>query len=72
MCSKTYVSVDIITNCTRDIDLASIAPLARLTSGTIYNASSLDPSDVADEVEHLLTRFMAFESVMRIRSSRGL
>lgn len=72
-CSTAAVSVDIITgNGAEEIDLATIAPLARYTCGNIFRVTPLNLSGVPLQVSHMLTRFMAFDAVLRIRTSTGI
>ncbi|EPY26088.1 protein transport protein SEC24 [Strigomonas culicis] len=71
-CSNCSVSIDIINGAPDDIDLATIAPLARLTSGSIVQATAQTMSGMADQMEHMLLRCCAFDCILRIRTSTGL
>ncbi|CCW59546.1 unnamed protein product [Phytomonas sp. EM1] len=74
-CSSSAISIDIVAldnGCGGDLDLATIAPLVRFTSGHLYRATTLNMRGVAAQVERMLMRFIAFDSVLRIRTSNGM
>ncbi|CCW67466.1 unnamed protein product [Phytomonas sp. Hart1] len=74
-CSSNAISIDIVAldnGCEGNLDLATIAPLVRFTSGHFYRATTLNMRGVVAQVERMLLRFIAFDSVLRVRTSNGL
>ncbi|KAH9598786.1 zinc finger protein [Trypanosoma melophagium] len=71
-CSNSNISVDLIVSGAQDLDLTTIAPLSRFTSGRIYRNTPLTIHGLPDEVHRILTRYMAFEAILRVRTSTGL
>lgn len=77
-CSEHQISVDIFNLATTYADIASIGPLAKLTSGTIYHyANSLTEHDSTlvrfdQDFRYHLLKPLGLESVLRLRYSRGL
>jgi len=73
--SKAQVSVDMFLFPYHYIDAASLGELPRRTAGTLQTYPSFD-SEVdgprfVSELKHTLTRTTAFETVMRIRCTKG-
>ncbi|CAJ1005039.1 Sec23/Sec24 zinc finger/Sec23/Sec24 trunk domain/Sec23/Sec24 beta-sandwich domain/Sec23 [Leishmania naiffi] len=71
-CSNTAISVDLFVGANKDVDLTTIAPLARFTSGSIHRATTVTMSGMADQVQRTLLRFTAFDCTLRVRVSKGL
>ncbi|KEG15241.1 putative protein transport protein Sec24A [Trypanosoma grayi] len=71
-CSNSNISIDLLVSGSQSVDLTTIAPLARFTSGDIYRTTPLNINGVADQVHRILTRYVAFEAVLRVRTSNGL
>ncbi|AAZ10573.1 protein transport protein Sec24A, putative [Trypanosoma brucei brucei TREU927] len=71
-CSNSNISVDIFAGSAQDLDLATIAPLARLTSGKIYRCTPVTLNGISRQVHRVLTRYTAFEALLRVRTSKGL
>uniref|UniRef100_A0A7S4QMV4 Uncharacterized protein n=1 Tax=Alexandrium monilatum TaxID=311494 RepID=A0A7S4QMV4_9DINO len=73
--TKVQISVEVFMAPQQYVDLASIAPLAKLTGGDIhyYPQFHIQHSGVklTSELTHMLTRYQGWEAVMRIRVSRG-
>ena len=71
--SQLQVSIDLVVNDAAAVDLASIAPLARYTSGHIYryNATSRI-GGLALDMARLLLRDTGFEAVLRLRCAANL
>ncbi|CAK0888400.1 unnamed protein product, partial [Prorocentrum cordatum] len=73
--TRAQVSVELFLAPQAYVDLASIAPLAKFTGGDVryYPGFQLATSGVKlrKELYHVLTRYMGWEAVMRIRVSRG-
>mmetsp|Transcript_23392 Transcript_23392/g.43028 ORF Transcript_23392/g.43028 Transcript_23392/m.43028 type:complete len:895 (-) Transcript_23392:139-2823(-) len=57
------------------VDMASLAPLAKYTAGDIHwypqFTAQTQGMKLRSEIMHVLTRYMGWEAVMRIRVSRG-
>ncbi|RNF17837.1 putative protein transport protein Sec24A [Trypanosoma conorhini] len=71
-CSNSNISIDLFVSGAQDVDLTTIAPLARFTSGSIYRSTPLTINGVPEQVHRMLTRYMAFEAILRVRTSNGL
>lgn len=71
-CSNSAISVDLFVGANKDVDLTTIAPLARFTSGSIHRATAVTMSGMADQVQRSLLRFTAFDCTLRVRTSKGL
>lgn len=71
-CSNSNISIDLLVSGAQDVDLSTIAPLSRFTSGHIYRSTPLTINGLADQVHRILTRYMAFEAILRVRTSSGL
>ncbi|KPI84680.1 putative protein transport protein Sec24A [Leptomonas seymouri] len=71
-CSNSATSVDLFVGSNNDVDLTTIAPLSRFTSGSIYRATGASMSGMADQVQRALLRFTAFDCTLRVRTSKGL
>ncbi|ESL07662.1 protein transport protein Sec24A [Trypanosoma rangeli SC58] len=71
-CSNSNISVDLLVSGAQDVDLATIAPLSRFTSGSIHRSTPLTINGMPEQVRRILTRYMAFESILRVRTSNGL
>lgn len=81
-CSENHVGVDLFNFCPTYSDMASISPVARISSGSIfyYGNSGFNmrcsPGKVLArfeaDFEHYLCRDIGFEAVMRTRCTRGL
>jgi protein transport protein SEC24 len=71
-CSNSATSVDLFVGSNNDVDLTTIAPLSRFTSGSIYRATGVTMSGMADQVQRTLLRFTAFDCTLRVRTSKGL
>ncbi|GET90278.1 protein transport protein sec24A, putative [Leishmania tarentolae] len=72
VCSNSAISVDLFVGSNKDVDLTTIAPLARFTSGSIHRATSVTMSGMAYQVQRSLLRFTAFDCTLRVRTSKGL
>jgi protein transport protein SEC24 len=73
--TKVQISVEMFMAPQAYVDLASIAPLAKYTGGDIryypqFHIQTLGMK-LKSELVHVLTRYMGWEAVMRIRVSRG-
>lgn len=71
-CSNSAISVDLFVGANNDVDLTTIAPLSRFTSGSMYRATGVTMSGMADQVQRALLRFTAFDCTLRVRTSKGL
>ncbi|KAG5473401.1 hypothetical protein LSCM4_03464 [Leishmania orientalis] len=71
-CSNSAISVDLFVGANQDVDLTTIAPLSRFTSGSIHRATAVNMSGMADQVQRTLLRFTAFDCTLRVRTSKGL
>ncbi|KAG8349062.1 putative protein transport protein Sec24A [Trypanosoma vivax] len=71
-CSNSNISIDLFASSAQEIDLATIAPLARFTSGSIYRCTPVSVNGITQQVYRVLTRYTAFEAVLRVRASAGL
>lgn len=73
--TKAQISVEIFMAPQQYVDLASIAPLAKLTGGDVryYPQFHIQHSGLKlkQELVHVLTRYMGWEAVMRVRVSKG-
>jgi protein transport protein SEC24 len=73
--TKAQISVELFVGPHTYVDLASIAPIAKYTSGDLryYPNFHIQHSGLKLKTEllHVLTRFMGWEAVMRIRVSKG-
>eukprot|EP01051_Picozoa_sp_SAG22_P019566 SAG22_NODE_3657_length_1590_cov_1.606304_1_plen_120_part_10 len=75
-CSRNQLCVDIFIGASANMDVASIAPLAKYTGGQLnyyqnFNAAKDGPA-IESAIDRVLTRETGWEAVMRIRCSRGL
>jgi protein transport protein SEC24 len=73
--TKVQICCELFIATSTYMDLASIAPLAKLTAGDIryyqgFNAS-VHGEKLRQELGHVCTRSMGWEAVMRVRVSRG-
>ncbi|KAF5221471.1 putative protein transport protein Sec24C [Trypanosoma cruzi] len=71
-CSNSNISIDLLVSGAQDVDLTTIAPLSRFTSGSIYRSTPLTINGMPEQVHRILTRYVAFESILRVRTSNGL
>lgn len=73
--TKVQISVEMFFAPQAYVDLASIAPLAKYTGGDVryYPQFHIQTTGMKlkTELVHVLTRYMGWEAVMRIRVSRG-
>jgi protein transport protein SEC24 len=73
--TRHQISVELFLAPQQYIDLASIAPLAKYTGGDVryYPQFHIQTSGMKlkSELMHVLTRYMGWEAVMRVRVSRG-
>jgi len=73
--TRAQISVEMFLAPQQYIDLASISPLAKYTGGDIRYYPNfhiqLSGGKLKNELQHVLTRFMGWEAVMRVRVSRG-
>jgi len=73
--TRAQVSVELFMAPQAYIDLASIAPLAKFTGGDVryYPGFTVATSGqkLRNELHRVLTRYMGWEAVMRVRVSRG-
>eukprot|EP00443_Scrippsiella_acuminata_P000985 CAMPEP_0115296138 /NCGR_PEP_ID=MMETSP0270-20121206/67076_1 /TAXON_ID=71861 /ORGANISM="Scrippsiella trochoidea, Strain CCMP3099" /LENGTH=960 /DNA_ID=CAMNT_0002713751 /DNA_START=9 /DNA_END=2891 /DNA_ORIENTATION=+ len=73
--TRAQISVEMFLAPQQYIDLASISPLAKYTGGDIryYPNFHIQHSGMKlkTELMHVLTRYMGWEAVMRVRVSRG-
>lgn len=73
--TRAQIAVEMFLAPQHYIDLASIAPLAKYTGGDVryYPQFHISHSGnkLRNELTHVLTRYMGWEAVMRVRVSRG-
>merc|ERR550525_1847302 len=73
--ARAQISVEMFLAPQQYIDIASIAPLAKFTGGDVryYPHFPIYHSGIRlkNELLHVLTRYMGWEAVMRVRVSRG-
>jgi len=73
--TRAQISVELFIGAQAYVDLASIASLAKFTGGDIrYYPSfhiTLQGMKLKSELLHVLSRYMGWEAVMRVRVSRG-
>lgn len=73
--TRAQISVEMFLAPQQYIDLASISPLAKYTGGDVrfYPQFHIQHSGfkLKSELMHVLTRYMGWEAVMRVRLSRG-
>jgi len=73
--TRAQISVEMFLAPQQYIDLASISPLAKYTGGDVryYPQFHIMHSGLKlkNELNHVLTRYMGWEAVMRVRVSRG-
>lgn len=73
--TRTQTSVELFIGANAYVDLASIAPLAKYTGGDVryYPCFHIATQGMKlkSELLHVLTRYMGWEAVMRVRVSRG-
>ena len=74
-CSRQQICVDVFATGTPYADLASLSTLPRYTGGQVYHYPGFrlvrDAPKLKRELSHNLTRFTAWESVCRVRCSKG-
>ena len=74
-CSRQQICVDVFASASPYADLASLAVLPRYTGGQVYHYPAFrverDGPKLKKELAHNLTRFTAWESVCRVRCSKG-
>jgi protein transport protein SEC24 len=70
--SQAQISIDLFVNDAVSVDLASVAPLSRFTSGHLYRYSPATRQGIVADTARLLTRDTGFEAVLRIRTSAAL
>ncbi|CAI7864857.1 unnamed protein product [Closterium sp. NIES-53] len=74
--SRAQICVDTFVFSSKYCDLASLGTLARYTGGQVYHSSGFhlanDGDKLRSQIVRNLTRETAWESVMRIRCSKGL
>lgn len=78
-CSGQQIGVDLFLLSSQFADLATLAGISKFSSGHVYYYSRFHVTQTPDQVErfsgqlrHYLTRKVGFESVMRIRCTKGL
>eukprot|EP00919_Chromeraceae_sp_WS-2016_P049254 GHVR01116576.1.p1 GENE.GHVR01116576.1~~GHVR01116576.1.p1 ORF type:complete len:489 (+),score=112.00 GHVR01116576.1:103-1467(+) len=73
--TRLQVTVDLFVAGTQYMDVATLASLVKCTSGDLHYYPAFHPSrqglKLYEETRHLLKRVTAWESVMRVRVSRG-
>jgi len=73
--TRAQISVELFVAPQAYVDLASIAPLAKYTGGDVrlYAQFHIQHQGLKlkNELMHVLTRYMGWEAVMRVRVSRG-
>jgi len=73
--TRAQISVELFVAPQQYVDLASIAPLAKFTGGDcrLYPQFHVQHQGLKlkSELMHVLTRYMGWEAVMRVRVSRG-
>jgi protein transport protein SEC24 len=73
--TRAQISVEMFLAPQAYVDLSSVAPLAKITSGDVrlYPSFHISHSGekLKNELIHVLTRYMGWEAVMRVRVSRG-
>jgi protein transport protein SEC24 len=73
--TRAQISVELFIGANAYVDLASIAPLAKYTAGDIryYPAFHIQTHGMKlkSELLHVLSRYMGWEAVMRVRVSKG-
>lgn len=70
-CSNSGISIDIFVG-SETVDVTTVAPLARFTSGCVYRATPANLRGIRRQVKHNLLRFTAFDAILRVRTSTGL
>lgn len=70
--SQAQISIDLVVNGDSNVELATIAPVSRYTSGHIYRYTQSTSIGFTRQMERLLLRDTAFEAVIRIRSSSSI
>jgi len=73
--TRAQISVEMFVAPQQYVDLASISPLAKFTGGDVrfYPQFHIQHAGLKlkNELMHVLTRYMGWEAVMRVRVSRG-
>jgi len=74
--SRAQIAVDLFVFPNQYVDSSSLAELPRLTAGQFFGFPRFDPTMDSDKLESLLYRRLtqptAFETVLRIRCSKGM
>ena len=70
--SQAQISIDLAVNGDSSVELATIAPVSRYTSGHIYRYTQQSAIGFTRQMERILIRDTAFEAVIRIRSSSSI
>jgi len=73
--TRAQISLELFMAPQQYVDLASISPIAKLTGGDLrfypqFHINTLGPK-LRSELTHVLSRYMGWEAVMRVRVSRG-
>merc|ERR1719336_1778315 len=74
--TRAQISVEMFLAPQQYVDLASISPLAKFTGGDVryypqFHIQQKGGLKLKSELMHVLTRYMGWEAVMRVRVSRG-
>jgi protein transport protein SEC24 len=73
--TRAQISVELFIGAQTYVDLASLAPLAKFTGGDLryYQGFHIQTHGMKlkSELVHVLSRYMGWEAVMRVRVSRG-
>lgn len=74
-CTKAQITIELFITSQAYVDVASIAPLAKHTGGDLryypHFTINVLGMKLKREIVHVLTRYMGWEAVMRVRASRG-
>jgi protein transport protein SEC24 len=74
--SRLQIAVDTFLFSSQYTDVATLSLLSKYTAGTCYYYPAFfaprDAVKFEHELRHNLTRAIAFESVMRVRATRGI
>lgn len=71
-CSHAQISVDVLSNSASEVDLATVSPISRYTSGHIYRFDVNCLDGVRRQAERILLRNTGFEAVLRFRTMKGI
>eukprot|EP00758_Cryptobia_borreli_P004070 Tbor_TRINITY_DN4163_c0_g1::TRINITY_DN4163_c0_g1_i1::g.26490::m.26490/K14007/SEC24; protein transport protein SEC24 len=70
--SQAQISVDLAVNGDAHVELATLAPVSRYTSGHIYRYNKVACQGFSKQMERVLLRNIGFEAVLRVRTSNNV